>query len=79
VSASPSDQPEAGAPPVEPTGPIGGRLEPTGQPDVDAALERLRDVDAMPVADHVVVYDEVQQRLAAVMGDAQDRPPTGPG
>ena len=58
----------------------GDRPGRTGQPDVDAALERLRDVEALPVAEHVEVYDEVHQRLASAMDDTQDRqPPTGSG
>lgn len=52
----------------------------TGHPGVDAALDRLEDIETLPVADHVEVYDEVQQQLAAAMDDAHDRqPPTGAG
>ena len=61
-----------------PTGADGGP-EATGQPAVDDALARLRDVDDRPVADHVEVYDDVQQRLAAAMDDAPDRRPAADG
>ena len=61
-----------------------------GHPEVAAALERLAALDTLPVAEHIAVYDEVQQRLGAAMDDAEladvalddvgdPRPPTGPG
>lgn len=62
----------------------------TGHPAVDDARDRLADLDAVPVAEHGAIYDEVEQRLVAAMGDAQPsdpqvdeaggtRSPTGPG
>lgn len=58
-------------------GPAGG--ERTSHPEVDAALGRLAALDALPVAEQVAVYDEVQQRLTAALDDTQDpRPPTEP-
>jgi hypothetical protein len=79
VSQPVSTQPE---PAESSTGPSDAEHEPTGtgHPDVDAALDRLQDLDGLPVADHVEVYDEVQRRLATTMDDTQDRqPPAGTG
>ena len=48
--------------------------------DERAALERLGELDELPVAEHVAVYEDVQRRLATAMGEANDpRPPPGPG
>jgi hypothetical protein len=74
-----SSQPEPGQPPtlIHPAADQPGR---TGNPDVDAALDRLANLADQPVAEHVDVYDDVHKRLAAAISDDPDRPPTtGPG
>jgi len=50
---------------------------PTGDPRVDDALARLDDLTQLPTADHVRVYDEVQQRLASALGDLDPHTSTG--
>jgi hypothetical protein len=43
--------------------------EPTGHPEVDAALMRLRDLADRPAGDHPDLYDDVHQRLQAVLAE----------
>lgn len=43
--------------------------ETTGDPRVDEALARLRGLQGAPVAEHVAVYDDVNQRLQAALAD----------
>ncbi len=50
---------------------------PTGDPRVDDALARLDDLTQLPTADQVGVFDEVQQRLAAALGDLDPHTSTG--
>jgi hypothetical protein len=58
---SPADQTEL---PIRP--------EPTGVPAVDAALERLRDVEAAPVEEHVEIFDDVQRQLHDALAELDD-------
>lgn len=44
----------------------------TGDPDVDAALGRLRDLDELPVDEHGDVYEDVHGRLGAVLDGSAD-------
>jgi hypothetical protein len=75
VTEPPSSQLERGqqTSQIEPTADAPGQI---GQPDVDAALEELAKLENLPVAEHVDVYDDVHQRLAAAISDDPDRPPT---
>ena len=41
---------------------------PTGDDRVDAAVARLKDLDTVPVDDHVRVYHDIHARLGAVLG-----------
>jgi hypothetical protein len=41
----------------------------TGEPRVDAALDRLQDVAAAPVDEHVAIYDDVHRRLQDALAD----------
>ncbi|WP_159664081.1 hypothetical protein, partial [Streptomyces mexicanus] len=53
---------------------------PTGDPRVDAALERLGDVDHLATDGHVEVYEDVHQGLrdALTALDARPGPPAPP-
>ncbi|MDX6225372.1 MAG: hypothetical protein QOJ92_970 [Frankiales bacterium] len=54
-----SSQAEAGAPG-------------TGDARVDGALERLADLDGLPVTEHVPVYDEVNRLLQDALADLDE-------
>jgi hypothetical protein len=63
--------PDGGA--VEPTGMRGAavpRARPsTGDARVDDAVARLDDLAALPVAEHVAVFEYVHERLTEALGD----------
>lgn len=42
---------------------------PTGDPRVDAAMERLAVLEMSPVAEHPAVYDDIHRRLQAALSD----------
>jgi hypothetical protein len=46
--------------------------EATGVASVDAALERLRDVEHAPVEAHVEIFDDVQRRLHDALAELDD-------
>lgn len=46
--------------------------EPTGHPQVDQLLERLRELDEVPTADHVTIYDEIHRGLQDVLADLDE-------
>jgi hypothetical protein len=48
------------------------RVEPTGVASVDAALERLGDVAAAPLDEHVEIFDEVQRKLHDALAELDD-------
>lgn len=48
-------------------------LEPTGHPDVDAALDRLRELGERPTGAHADLYDGVHQRLQDVLAQIDQR------
>jgi len=50
--------------------PISVPVEPTGDARVDAALERLVELDEVPVTDHVEIFADVHSRLTAALGDS---------
>lgn len=49
-------------------------LEPTGHAEVDAALDRLRELSELPTGAHADLYDGVHQRLQDALAkiDQQD-------
>lgn len=55
--------------PAAPAGPValGVVRAPTGHAGVDAALERLADVDHLPAEGHVEVYEDVHRGLRSAL------------
>jgi hypothetical protein len=45
------------------------RPEVTGVPSVDAAIEALAQLDALPTSEHVAVYDGVHRQLQDALAD----------
>lgn len=60
-------------PPQFPDGAGVPELEGTGNADVDAALERLRELSERPVRGHAELYDDVHQRLQDVLAEIDQR------
>ncbi|MGN6472407.1 MAG: hypothetical protein ACTHK4_02005 [Mycobacteriales bacterium] len=57
----------------EPTGVIAVSVdEATGVTAVDAALERLRDLEGAPVEAHVEVFDDVQRQLHEALAELDE-------
>ena len=50
--------------------------EPTGHPDVDAALEKLHEISGSDVAEHAAVFEQVEASLRATLDGltAEDEP-----
>jgi hypothetical protein len=44
-------------------------MDQTGEPRVDAALDRLRALDGEPLAGHVAVYEDVHRLLQDALSD----------
>jgi broad specificity phosphatase PhoE len=44
-------------------------VEPTGDADVDAALERLAEIPERATPEHAEVYEDVHRRLQAALAD----------
>jgi hypothetical protein len=60
----PAQPPQAEPPqPPQPAPPTSPQPGPTGHERVDAALARLDELAAAPVADHVEVFEDVQRGL----------------
>jgi hypothetical protein len=77
AAQEPAASVEAAAPgrvAVETVGMAVPEIEPTGQVDVDAALDRLRELGERPTGAHPDLYDGVHQRLQDVLAqiDHQD-------
>lgn len=73
---SPGDGPRTPAATAEPA-PIGLPRTPTGQPDVDAGLDRLADADHLATDGHIEVYEDVHRGLREALTalDARPGPP----
>lgn len=54
--------------------PISVPVQPTGDARVDAALERLQDLDQVPTGEQVEIYADIHQRLTGALGDTSDAP-----
>ncbi|MFM9135309.1 MAG: hypothetical protein ACKOT0_07735 [bacterium] len=52
-------------------------VEPTGDPRVDAALDRLAELDGAPVPEHVEVFSDIHVRLTGALADLGDGVPGG--
>jgi len=47
-------------------------VEATGEPRVDAALDRLSELEGAPVAEHVEVFTDIHARLTGALADPGD-------
>ena len=47
-------------------------VEATGEPRVDAALDRLSELEGAPVAEHVEVFTDIHARLTGALADLGD-------
>ncbi|MFF4525965.1 hypothetical protein [Streptomyces bluensis] len=77
----PEPEPE-GEPAYDPAAPapLGVPRTPTGNADVDAALDRLGDADHLGTDGHVEVYEDVHGRLRDALTALDARPgPPAPG
>jgi len=45
-------------------------VQPTGDTRVDAALERLQELDQVPIEEHAEVFGDIHARLTSALGDA---------
>ncbi|MGA1701632.1 MAG: hypothetical protein ACO4BY_10945 [Candidatus Nanopelagicales bacterium] len=50
--------------------PISVPVQPTGDARVDAALERLQELDTVPIEEHADIFRDIHARLSAALGDA---------
>jgi hypothetical protein len=48
--------------------------EHTGNPVVDSVLDSLRELDRLPVSEHVAVFEAAHDRLRGALSDAGDPP-----
>jgi hypothetical protein len=48
--------------------------QPTGNPEVDAALDRLRELGERSTGAHADLYDDVHQRLQTVLARIDQQP-----
>lgn len=46
----------------------------TGNPVVDSVLDSLRELDALPVSEHVAVFEAAHERLRGTLADAGEPP-----
>nr|BFD85641.1 hypothetical protein StreXyl84_50420 [Streptomyces sp. Xyl84] len=80
-AADPAPDLPARAPAAGPSGPapLGVPRTPTGDADVDAALERLGDADHLGTDGHLEVYEDVHRGLRDALSALDGRPgPPGP-
>ncbi|MBV9025363.1 MAG: hypothetical protein JO362_16575 [Streptomycetaceae bacterium] len=58
--------------------PLGIETEATGNAEIDALLERLRDANALPTESHIEVYEDVHRGLREVLTALDTRPGSPP-
>ena len=49
-------------------------IEHTGNPVVDSVLDSLRELDQVPVSEHVAVFEAAHDRLRGALADAGEPP-----
>lgn len=49
-------------------------VEHTGNPVVDSVLDSLRELDQVPVSEHVAVFEAAHDRLRGALADAGEPP-----
>lgn len=49
-------------------------MERTGNPVVDSVLDSLRELDEIPVSEHVAVFEAAHDRLRGALSDAGEQP-----
>ena len=52
----------------------GAEIEHTGNPVVDSVLDSLRELDQVPVSEHVAVFEAAHDRLRGALADAGEPP-----
>lgn len=50
--------------------PISVPVQPTGDARVDAALERLQELDQVTIEEHAEIFGDIHARVTAALGDA---------
>jgi hypothetical protein len=66
--------------PVAARGPVVPRARPaTGDARVDDAVARLDDLDRLPLAEHLAVFEYVHERLTEALGDLDVHAPAHAG
>ncbi|WP_431047855.1 hypothetical protein ACQUSR_26510 [Streptomyces sp. P1-3] len=73
TEAGPGPDPGAGLDP-EASAPLGVVRTPTGNPRVDAELDRLADADHLAAAGHLEVYEDVHRGLRETLAALDRRP-----
>ena len=71
--AAPEDLHGDGDPDLSAAAPA-GEVEHTGNPVVDSVLDSLRELDALPVSEHVAVFEAAHERLRGTLADAGEPP-----
>lgn len=61
---------QSGAEGVQQGLPIAVPVQTTGDARVDAALERLQDLDQVPIGEHAEVFSDIHGRLSGALGDS---------
>ncbi|WP_344294185.1 hypothetical protein, partial [Streptomyces synnematoformans] len=81
----PVPEPNEPEPEAEPAAagpvPLGVARTPTGNADVDAALDRLADADELPTGSHLEVYEDAHGRMREALEEldrTQGPPPPAP-
>lgn len=65
-------EPEAATPDLSAAAP--SRVEHTGNPVVDSVLDSLEELDRLPPAEHVAVFEAAHERLRGALSDAGEPP-----